>query len=131
MLTTGDVAMKAVETNMELQGFGIQYCNQIPRLYRIILATWDSPAAGVDNLEVPHPVNTVVETVEQPEPILQEPVVKYPETDKDLSKLLTSEKLSIAVFSASWCGPCQKLKPLFMQLPTEFPNVSEKPPSQC
>ena len=30
----------------------------------------------------------------------------------------------IAMFSAHWCGPCHKLKPIIKQLCLEYPNIN-------
>ncbi|MFD0893210.1 thioredoxin family protein [Luteolibacter ambystomatis] len=34
-------------------------------------------------------------------------------------------KLSVVVFHANWCGPCQKLKPVMAEVADSFPGVSE------
>lgn len=31
---------------------------------------------------------------------------------------------SVIYFTASWCGPCQKIKPTFMELSKQFPDLS-------
>lgn len=36
-----------------------------------------------------------------------------------------SQKLSVVVFHADWCGPCQKLKPVLEEVADSFPGVSE------
>ena len=35
---------------------------------------------------------------------------------------LIKEKMLVVDFSAVWCGPCQRIKPFFENLPDKFPN---------
>ena len=44
-------------------------------------------------------------------------------TDEKFSEQISGNKLSLIQFSASWCGPCQQLKPIIEKISNE---MSEK-----
>lgn len=35
----------------------------------------------------------------------------------------SGDKLIVIDFNAKWCGPCQKIKPVFESLPSKYENV--------
>ena len=37
-------------------------------------------------------------------------------TDKNFNEQIGANKLSLVQFSASWCGPCRKIKPMVLKL---------------
>ena len=44
-------------------------------------------------------------------------------TRKQLNAILELNLITVVDFSASWCGPCQKIKPEFEQLPLKYNNA--------
>jgi thioredoxin 1 len=40
--------------------------------------------------------------------------------DSEFNQLLTEQKLVVADYTASWCGPCKVVAPLMDQLATEY-----------
>ncbi len=40
--------------------------------------------------------------------------------ESEFNQLLTDEKLVVADYTASWCGPCKVVAPLMDQLATEY-----------
>ena len=43
-------------------------------------------------------------------------------SDKQFSEQIKSTKLSLIQFSASWCGPCQQLKPIVEKISNDMPD---------
>lgn len=44
--------------------------------------------------------------------------------ESEFEKLLNSNKVVIADFSATWCGPCRMLKPIFEEVSSEIKDVA-------
>lgn len=44
-------------------------------------------------------------------------------TKEEFNDSLTDNRLAIAKFSASWCGPCRMLKPVFEELEKEYSDI--------
>jgi len=40
-------------------------------------------------------------------------------TDEKFQEQISGDKLSLIQFSASWCGPCQQLKPIIEKISNE------------
>ena len=43
-------------------------------------------------------------------------------TDEKFSEQIGGSKLSLIQFSASWCGPCQQLKPIIEKISNDMSN---------
>ena len=41
-------------------------------------------------------------------------------TDENFQKQISGNKLSLIQFSASWCGPCQQLKPIIEKISNDM-----------
>lgn len=44
-------------------------------------------------------------------------------TRKQLQAILELNLITVVDFTASWCGPCQKIKPEFEKLPLKYNNA--------
>jgi thioredoxin 1 len=49
-------------------------------------------------------------------------VILYDENTKKLSEISSDSKV-IAYFTASWCGPCRAIKPVFQKLAESNPSI--------
>ena len=43
-------------------------------------------------------------------------------TKNELTNNLNNDKVNIIMFSASWCGPCKKIRPLYMKMGNDSTN---------
>jgi len=44
-------------------------------------------------------------------------------TKADFDKAIAEDKLTVVDFTASWCGPCQRIAPVFAKLAEELPDI--------
>jgi thioredoxin 1 len=44
--------------------------------------------------------------------------------DMEQFKDIVSKKMTVVDYTALWCGPCKKMKPVFKKLASEFSNVN-------
>lgn len=51
-------------------------------------------------------------------------VVTVVGTADEYKSIISQDKLVVAKFSASWCKPCQKAKPIVEELSKEYPEAS-------
>lgn len=47
----------------------------------------------------------------------------YVKTIDEIQSLLTGDQIVLLYFTASWCGPCQKIKPFVQQLQEAHPTL--------
>ena len=50
-------------------------------------------------------------------------------TDEKFQDQISGSKLNLIQFSASWCGPCQQLKPIIEKISNEMPCLLYTSPS--
>lgn len=51
-------------------------------------------------------------------------MVKFLETEQEFDELLKSTKYLVVIdFTASWCGPCKNIAPIFAGMADEFQDV--------
>ncbi|KAH7820194.1 Thioredoxin [Monocercomonoides exilis] len=52
-------------------------------------------------------------------------LIEHIKSAEQYDEIMTAagDKLVVVDYSATWCGPCQKIKPIFESLPSKYPNV--------
>ena len=50
--------------------------------------------------------------------------VLIPQDDNDFARIISERELCIIDFTATWCGPCKKIAPLFQELSREHRHIA-------